>query len=233
MEQYNILNYSVRNFILVIILSVSLPLKAQTNSNGSSPQFLFQDFAIGKVRMKNGLSQNVKLNYNTVSETMVYEKESKLYDLMNIGMIDAVIIHNRMFVPVRNIFHEVLLIAPIPLLVQYKGEILPPGTTVGYGVTSQVSNAKSLSHIKLSMGYYNLQLPADYTVKLDKVYLIRIQGKSHSFTNERQFLKIFPDKENELKEFIDQNSIKFEKTADILMLIRYCNELFPPGIRKT
>lgn len=233
MEQYNILNYSVRTLILVIILSVSLQLKAQTNSNGSSPQFLFQGFAFGKVIMKNGLSQNAKLNYNTVSEKMVYEKESKVYDLMNIGMIDAVIIYNRMFVPVRKIFHEVLLIAPIPLLVQYKGEILPRGALEGYGGTSQVSGAKSLTSAKLSMGYYKQQLPADYTVKLDKVYMIRIQGKPHSFINERQFLKIFPDKESELKEFIDQNSIKFERTTDILMLIRYCNELYPPGIRKT
>jgi hypothetical protein len=155
-------------FALVLCLAfccgrISL-VHGQSASDGSSPQFLFPDFTSGNVKMKNGLSQNATLNYNTVSEKIVYEKEGQIYDLLNIRMIDAVIIKKRVFVPVRNIFHEVLLIAPIPLLVRHKGDVFIQGTPVGYGGTSQVSNAKALSSVKLSMSFCKLQMPKDYTV---------------------------------------------------------------------
>ena len=231
MKQFNILNNSFRTIILLIIFCFSMSLNGQITSSGTSPQFLFPAFDKGIVRMKNGLSQSMQLNYNTVSEKIVYEKGNEVYDLINIGMIDAVLIHEQMFVPVGKIFHEVLLIAPIPLLVQYKGEILAPGKDVGYGSKSLVSSVETLTSVKLSMGYYNLKLPVDYSVKVEKVYLTGRKGNSVSFINEKQFLKIFPDKESELKNFIKRNRIRFDRLTDIKSLIKYCNELYPPANR--
>jgi hypothetical protein len=231
MEQFNILINSFRTFILLIILSFPLSLKGQTTASGVSPQFLFPAFDKGIVRMKNGLRQSMQLNYNTVSEKIVYEKDNEIYDLINIGMIDAVLIHDQLFVPVGKIFHEALLIAPIPLLVQYKGEIMAPGKDVGYGLKSHLSSVETLTSVKLSMGYYNLKLPVDYSIKIEKVYLTGRNGSSNRFVNEKQFLKIFPDKEPELKSFIKRNRIKFDRSTDVKTLLKYCNELYPPANR--
>jgi hypothetical protein len=143
-------------------------------------------------------------------------------------MIDAVLIHEQMFVPVGKIFHEVLLIAPIPLLVQYKGKIMETGKDVGYGSKSLVSSVEILTSVKLSMGYYNLKLPVDYSVKVEKIYLTGRDGNSVSFMNEKQFLKIFQDKESELKSFIKLNHIRFDRSTDVKTLVKYCNELYPP-----
>jgi hypothetical protein len=231
MKQFDILINSFRTIILLFSFSFSLSLNGQITSGGTSPQFLFPAFDSGIVRMKNGLSQRLQLNYNTVTEKIVYEKENEIYDLFNVGMIDAVLIHEQMFVPVGKIFHEVLLIAPIPLLVQYKGEIMMPGKDVGYGSKSLVSSVETLTSVKLSMGYYNLKLPVDYSVKIEKVYLTGRDGNSVSFKNEKQFLKIFPDKESELKIFIKHNHIRFDRSTDVKSLIKYCNELYPPANR--
>jgi hypothetical protein len=211
--------------MMVLILSLTLPLKSQTNTDGSAPQFLFPGFTPGIVKMKNGRSQTIILNYNTVSEKMVYEKEGVLYDMVNTEMIDTVFLQNSKFVQAGKVFHEVLLIAPISLFVQHKGELLPPGAPAGYGGTSQVSNTKLLSSVELSSGYYNLKLPADYIVKADPVYWIRKENNMYSFINERQFLKIFPDKETEFKQFIKQNRIKFDKLSNLVRLVEHCNEL--------
>jgi hypothetical protein len=210
---------------MILILILSLPLKSQTSPDGSSPQFLFPDFTMGKVKMKNGNSQSIVLNYNTVSEKMVYEKDGNLYDMVNTEMMDTVFVQNSKFVPVGKVFYEVLLVAPISLFVQHKGELLSPGAPAGYGGTSQVSNTKLLSSIELSSGYYNLKLPADYIVKTDPVYWIRKDNIMYSFINEKQFLKIFPDKEGELKQFIKQNRIKFNKLSNLVSLVEHCNEL--------
>jgi hypothetical protein len=211
--------------MMILILILSLPLKSQTTSDGSSPQFLFPDFTTGKVKMKNGSSQSIVLNYNTVSEKMVYEKEDKLYDMMTTELMDTVFVQNSKFVPVGQVFYEVLLVAPISLFVQHKGDLLPPGAPAGYGGTSQVSNTKQMTSVELSSGYYNLKLPADYIVKANPVYWIRKDNNKYSFINEKQFLKIFPGKEGDLKQFIKQNRIKFNKLSNIVRLVEHCNEL--------
>ena len=219
MIHFNFRINSGKTIIMVIILSFSLPLKSQTTSDGSSPQFLFSGFTIGQVKMKNGRSQTTMFNYNTVSEKMVYEKDGNLYDMVNLEMIDTVFLQNSKFVPVGKVFHEVLLIAPISLFVQHKGELLHAGTPAAYGGTSQVSSTKLMSSVELSSGYYNLKLPADYIVKADPVYWIRKDNNMYSFINERQFLKIFPGKEGELKQFIKQNRIKFDNLSNLVRLI--------------
>ena len=74
------------------------------------------------------------------------------------------------------------------------------------------------------MGYYNLKLPDDYTVKLDQIFWIK-KDSLQNYSTERQFLKLFPEKEAELKEFIKKQKIKFDKPADQVRMVERCNEL--------
>jgi hypothetical protein len=215
-----------KTLIFCLIMGLSLPLKAQPDQEGISPQFLFTQFSMGIVKMKNGRSQTTSLNYNTVSERMVYDQNGQIYDIINQEQIDTVILNERKFVPYGKIFHEVLLIAPVSLFVEYKGELLPPGAPAGYGGTSQVSNTKLMSSVQLSSGFYNLKLPSDYLVKVDPIYWIRKDSSMSSFLSERQFLKIFPDKESELKKYLKQYKVRFDRVPDLIRLVGFCNELF-------
>lgn len=210
---------------LLIGVILTLPVKAQTNTDGSSPQYLYPEFTKSKVLMKNGQIQNIVLNYNTVSEKMVFQRDDQLYDMINPEMVDTVFLQDSRFVPAGKVFYKVLLVAPVAFFVQYKGEILDPGAPAGYGGTSQVSSTKYMSSVQLSSGYYNLKLPSDFKVKTDLMYWIRNDSKMVSFVNERQFLKIFPDMETELKQFIKQNKIKFDRLPDIVKLAEYYNQL--------
>jgi hypothetical protein len=45
------------------------------------------------------------------------------------------------------------------------------------------------------------------------------------FETKRSFLKIFPDKEKELNQYISRNDIDFKKPEKVKNLIIYCNEL--------
>jgi hypothetical protein len=47
----------------------------------------------------------------------------------------------------------------------------------------------------------------------------------HKFLNERQLMKIFPAKEDEIKDFIDQSHLKISKADDLLKLAKFCNEM--------
>jgi len=214
-----------RTLATILLIILVFQVKAQSKPDGSAPQFLFPEFSTGKVRLKNGNNQALELNYNTVSEKMVYKKDDNLYDVMNTEIIDTVYIKESKFVPVGRAFYEVLLIAPVSLYIQHQGELIPPGAVAGYGGTSQVSNTKKLTSVNLSMGYYNLKLPDDYTVKLDQIFWIKKDGTLQNYSTARQFLKLFPDKGAELKEFIKKQKIKFDKPADQVLLIDHCNEM--------
>jgi hypothetical protein len=225
MKNFNFrLNTVITIFLLLGIMSGS-PLMAQKNSDGSSPQFLYPDFTKAKVRMKNGQLQYLILNYNTVSEKMVFLKDEKLYDMTNPEMVDTVFLEESLFIPSGEVFYRVILNAPAAFFVQYKGELMSPGAPAGYGGTSQVSNTKKLSSVALTTGYYNIKLPSDYTVKTNLQYWIRKDGSMSGFANERQFLKLFPDHESELRQFIKQNKIKFDRVPDMMKLAEYYNKL--------
>lgn len=211
--------------MLIFLCAAWLPGNAQTTADGSMPQFLFQEFSMGKVKMKNGQVQKSMLNYNIVTEKMVYENGKDLFDMTNTELIDTVYVQNSMFVPSGKVFFEVLLVAPVSLFVQHTGSVMPPGAPAGYGGTSQVSSTKKLSGVELSSGYYNLKLPKDYQVQINPVYWIRAGKEYSSFINDRQFLKLFPDKEAELKKFIKDSRIKFSRQADIVKLAWHYNEI--------
>jgi hypothetical protein len=212
-------------FSILILLTFIILAGAQVNSDGSTPQYLLNEFTAGLVKMKNGSRSGALLNYNTVTEKFVFSKNGELYDMTNTELIDTVYLDKRKFVPVGKIFHEVLVVAPIALFIQHRSSLQSPGAPAGYGGTSQVSNTKSYSSIEMETGRYNLNLPSDFTVRPDPVYWIR-QGKEYeSFVNEKQFLKIFPGKEEEMKQYIKQNKIKFDRMSSMIKLAEYCNEI--------
>jgi hypothetical protein len=211
--------------LLLLAITLSETIKSQESSKISSSQYLFPDFKMSKIQMKSGQDQMVPVNYNTLSEKMVYQKGSDLLDLVNTDMVDTVFLQDSKFVPADNSFHEVMLVAPVSFFIQHKGKLIPPGTPAGYGGTSQTSATSVKSSIQTPQGYYNLKLPDDYTVRQDDIYWIRKGGKYYSFVNERQFLKLIPDEISDIKQFIKLNNIKFAKIPDVVKLLKYYNQI--------
>lgn len=196
---------------------------AQSNTDGSMPQFLFPEFIKGEILLKNGQKQYALLNYNTVSEKMTYKQGEQIFDMIDIQKIDTVYLYKSRFVPRGDMFYEVLVKSNTPLYVQHKGTLLPPGKPVGYGGTSQVSSSTYLSSVGLSSGYYNLQLPSDFEVKVDPVFWTTSNGEMSSFITEKQFMKLFPEKQAEVKKFVKQYRIKFDRIPDMIRLARFMN----------
>jgi hypothetical protein len=222
----SILYFFLRPVILIVgLCSITVQLTAQTTSNGNFPQYLFPGFTRSVVKMKTGSSYNAVLNYNTVTGNMVWEKDGKLLDLTNMESVDTIFLQNRKFIPVDKVFYEVLVNAPISLFIQHKSDLVPAGSPSGYGGTSQTASIKNFSSMSLKSGTYNLEIPPDYTINPSSVYWIRKSNTMFSFLNKRQFLKIFPGKNDEIEKFIKQNHIKLENRDDLIKLVNHCNEV--------
>jgi hypothetical protein len=176
--------------------------------------------------LKNDSTKRMILNYNIVSELMVYEKDGKYYDLMNPDIVDTVYMNKRKFIPVGKIFHEVLFHGNnLILSMQHKGQLIEGGKTAGYGGTSQTSAIKTYSTLASSGINYNLEIPDNSEVRSEFIYWIRKSDGKFSFTSEKQFLKIFPDKEKELKLYLKDQKIRMHRPEDVVRLVRYSDEL--------
>ncbi len=212
--------------IIAGLLAVTVAgLDAQRSNDGPMPQYYFGDFSVAKVLMKNGQVQNTEMDYNMVTEKMIFIRDGKYYDLMNSEMVDTIFLKGSRFVPVGKAFYQVLYNGTSALFAEYKGQLLPAGKQVGYGGTSQVAAANYLSTINLSGQQYNLPLPAEYEVKPSTIYWIFKDNQWKDFMTEKQFLKLFPDKSDKLKAFIKENRLKFDRTEDLVKLYAFLSKL--------
>lgn len=201
-----------------------MQLTAQTDSIANLPQFLYPDFAKSIVKLKTGVSLTAILNYNTVSEKMTFYQNGALMNLNKPETVDTIFMQNAKFVFNENVFYEVLLNAPVSLFIQHKSDLTSPGKPAAYGTPSETAGSTSISKL-YSDKTYNLKLPENFKVTPSPVYWVRINNVMQRFSSERQFLKIFPTKEDEIKKFINKSNINIKKQDDLIKLVTYCNEL--------
>jgi hypothetical protein len=218
-------HFIVKIFSTLILCGFSVLVSGQSTADGSMPQYFFSQFGTSVIRMKNGQSQTQVMNYNTVTEKMVFTKGEKFYDLTNPEMVDTITIEGCKFVPVGRSFYQVLYAGKTNLYMQHISSLLPPGKPVGFGGTSRLSSSVYVSNVKLEGGQYNLKLPADYTVVPNPVYWIRTGNEWSDFTTEKQLLKLFPEKAGVIREKIKSDKVKLDKPESLVRLMEFVNSL--------
>lgn len=209
-------------FIIVLLLLIVSKTFSQTNLTAESPQYLFKSFSAGNILMKNNKIHPTVMNYNTVTENMVFEQNGELLNLTNLDKIDTVYLQNTKFIPMDKSFYEVISITPLPLFIQHKGKLSSPRKTIGYGASSAVASTTNISSIESSGSNYNLPLSNEYIVKLTPLYWLILDGEMVSFSNTKQLQKLFPKRGNEIKKIIKKGKLKLYNRDDLVEIIRFC-----------
>jgi hypothetical protein len=204
---------------------MAMKLTAQTDSISNLSQFLFPDFTTAVVKLKTGDSFTAIMNYNTVTEKMIFNQNGTLMDLNKPETVDTIFLQNKKFVFIEKTFCEVLVNAPVSLFIEHKSDLTSTGRPSAYGLKTQTLGTTSISTFYSENNAYNLKLPENFKVTPSPVSWVRIDNVMHRFLTVRQFLKIFPAKSEELKQFIDQSNIDIKKFDDLIKLVNYCNGL--------
>jgi len=189
-------------------------------------QYLFPEFSTCTIRSTSGTVSTENGNYNTITGKMAFMKGTTIYGLAVTRQADTITFGNRHFVPFGEVFHEVVVNAPITLFIQHESRLISPGQPVGYGGTSKVSKVNTYSHLSTQSGIYSLEIPPDFEIKYMPVYRIRRDEEMHSFLGKKQFIKIFPEYKKEIGSYIKSQGIKMEDRDDLTKLVKYCNELY-------
>jgi hypothetical protein len=220
---------SLKLFLLLALFlspfSCDIIVKAQGKSESAALHYVLPDFVKGTVKMKNGATETAIMNYNMITEEMIFEKGDTRLAMVNIETIDTVYLDSRKFIPHEKVFYEVLIRNSISLFKRHRCNLMKAGAPAAYGGTSETSATTSISVLISSGSMYKLELPSEYRVRDASQYLITINGAESRIAGERQFLKLFPDKSEELAGYIRQNKLDIRKEEDLKILINKCNEL--------
>lgn len=209
---------------IIALICFVMPITAQTEPAENFAQFLYPNFSKSIVKLKTGEILNALMNYNTVTEKMTFYQKGILLNMNNPEKADTIFIQNSKFVFVEGVFYEILLAAPVSLYIQHKSTISTTGKPAAYGASSQTASSTSITKL-YNDKTYNLKLPDDFNVTPTPVFWVRTNDGMQKFVTERQFLKIFPTKEDEIKKFIKKYNINIKKQNDLIKLVTYCNEL--------
>lgn len=198
-------------------------LFAQPEINGKEYyNYVFPAFVEGTVKQKSGEVNKASLNYNSLTEEMIFDQSGQKMALDKIETIDTVYIENKKFIPVGKVFYELAANTPVALFIQHKSEILPPGSETGFG-TSQTSAITNVNDLKNSGIAYKLKLPDDYKVISKKIYWLKKNNNYYILKSAKNVQDFFPAKADAIKAYIKANKTDLKNDNDVIKLILFCN----------
>lgn len=183
--------------------------------------YLFPEFTNGLVLMKSGVRNEVLLNYNSLTEEMIFENKGTKLALNQLELIDTIYVDNRKFFPLNNKFVELIFNSKYCLIGENKCSLKGPGKPAAYGGTSETSATTTYSSYFSSGQVYELKLPENYETKPYTDYLLKKDGKLNKFISIRQLAKLFRDKEEIFKEYVSKHDVKYDNQESLVELIRF------------
>ena len=186
--------------------------------------YLFPSFIQGKIKLKDGSITTTNLNYNSITEEMIFDSKGTNLAIANLDNVDTVEIQGRLFIPSGKVFYEILVNLPIPLFAHHLCRVTPPGNPSGYGGTSETAAIESRSRLYSSGTVYELKLPSDY--KIDPYYelLIKKDDAYYKINNVNQLIKCIPEKKVAIQEYVKSHKTNFKKTDDVKNIVIFCNK---------
>lgn len=215
-----------KNLIMLALISgITFNLNAQKESVKNPEQFMFPEFNVGVVKLKTGEKIPLRLNYNVVTEKMVFFQSNQVFDMTDYETVDTIYIQKRKFVPVNRVFYESLVNGPVSLFIQHRATVIQPSRPAAYGGTSQVSSSTYINNLSFGSETFRMKNDQEIGVEPDPMIWIRKDSEMHPVVNKKGLLNIFPEKKKVVSDFIQQNNLNTENPYDLIKLIRYYNGL--------
>lgn len=210
--------------ITLVVMAVIMAAKGRQLNDGPASQYLFRQFSSAEVVKKSGLRLTAVMNYNCLTEEMIFIQQGQRLALDNINSVDTIYLNDRVFIPSGEVFHELVIDDDARLFMRHKSTAKVGGEIVGYGETSQLSNVKTLSSLRENGQFFYMDIPDNIEVNYKPVAYIGYKGETEIFYNRRTLIKIFPDMKSRIRQYFKENRPDLEKRADLVRLVTFINE---------
>ncbi len=220
----NLQNTTIMKRLIFILLFIASFIFCFPQKNDHKPTgYIFPEFSKGVVLMKSGVKHQKMLNYNMLTEEMVFTDNGKKLAFSDYEMqrVDTVYLADRKFIVMDKIWLELLYRSDFSLFAQHRCHLKDPGKPAGYGGTSQTQASDSYSSLITAGAVYELELPDDYGTSPYKIYTLMKNGETIKFVSMRQLKKYYEEKKDLVNTYIKEKDIEFNNPDDILELIKY------------
>ena len=209
-----------RIFPFAFLLSVAGSAALAQNADVTTP-YVFPEFVQSTVLQKNGGRVSALLNYNTITQEMMFEQNGSRI-VMDQGAADTIYLGNRKFIPAKGVYLEKLTNTPAALYAQHKNKavLAQKGEKVN-GVLSDVYKKNETE----KADPYALKLPDSYRLLNDNKYWLQRGPDMVALTNLKKIPSLFPKKEAEVAKFIEENKITLTSQEDMVRLVEFGNGL--------
>lgn len=183
--------------------------------------YLLPEFTPGVVLMNSGEKHEALLNYNCLTEEMIFDNQGAKLALADLDQVDTAYVAGRKFFLINNKWVELLLDSKYGLYAENKCTLKDPGKPAAYGGTSQVAATSSYSSYFSGGQVYELQLPQGFETIPAIKYWLQKDGKRSEVLNFRQLAKKFPEKGDLIKQYVKNQNVTFDNQASMVDLIKY------------
>ncbi len=212
--------FRMRFINIFLFILIGLVTLFSSSVRAQSP-YLFETFKRGQVQYKSGDLVSSYLNYNGITEEMVFQSEGKRLALDELGKIDKVVIGVHIFVPFDGKFYEKSGSSGLGPYVRYKYRLIEPGKPSGYGGESNTTASTSYTSLSDSKMLYELKLPDEYRIVKTHEFYLLVDGVLQKVNNKKQLKKMFPNKSKGILDFIKDENIDFSKIEDMNRLAEF------------
>jgi len=202
---------------MIIISSHAQP------KNQEISHYVFPEFTQGVILMKGGEKNETLLNYNSLTEEMIFENNGRKLAIAqrDFVRIDTVFIKDRKFIPLIDLFVEIIYDSNWDLYVEHKCKVEKLGKPSGYGGTSKTSAISSQASLSADGNFYELKLPSSYEIEPYTNLWLKKNGQLYKFINLRELKKLYKDKEDIFKAYVKKHSVKYDNQESIIEFIEY------------
>jgi hypothetical protein len=217
------MDYTMKRFFYLLIFSLWVTTSYSQEKALEVSHYLFPEFTQGIILMKNGTKNKAFLNYNSLTEEMIFKNKDNMLAIgeTELELVDTVFIRDRKFITLNKKFVELISHSKYDLYVEHKCKLIPPGKPSAYGGTSETSAITSYSSINSGGRLYALKLPEDYEIKPFTFYWLKKNGELNKFISMKQLMKIYDDKKELFKDYVKKHDVKYENQESIAELIQY------------
>ena len=195
-----------------------------------SRNFLFDEFAKAQIKFRNRTQAIVSLNYDVANKKMVYTQGDDLMEVTNIQTVDTIFVKGHKFIPVANVFYEVVPLKNGIVYIDWLIKDVNIGSKGALGAVTQgsVHNLQmsnlGLNAVEMYTPYKQQELGSTdlYQRKSDNTYFIRKKNKFVKLKTLKQLKKASPDNKDKIDAFAKENKIDMKETRDALLVINYC-----------
>ena len=203
-----------------IIIKSGEDLTATLSTHGL---YRFPAFRRGIVKFKDGTFSKALLNYNVFLNDMQFiSPKGDTLVIDEAGLIDSIRIdtdvffYQRGYLQVIADYNNVKLVSKQTNSFQYvkRGASDLPNQTVQILSYSKVPSLVFVDN--------KLVVTDDVIVLKEQTYFLTYKKYKQTIADNSGFLKAFPDKKNEIRNFIDANKIDLRSEAGIKTLLQFC-----------